>query len=114
MPLVAREAIVRLGSRVAGHEAVAAELARDRVDRPGHALIGPRKEADQRDIEVTGVELFGPVVLGEGPALSVVPLSADLAMYLVAGLLPAVEWRLQFELLNDPYRAVEHHPRHDL
>jgi hypothetical protein len=40
LPLVAREAVVGLGRRVAGDEVVAAELAPDRVDRPGDALVG--------------------------------------------------------------------------
>src|SRR5450755_251628 len=39
LPFVSREAVVGLGSGIAGDEPVATELARDRVDRPGDTLI---------------------------------------------------------------------------
>src|SRR5205085_3452979 len=97
-----------------GDEAVAAELAPDGVDRPGDALVASREEADERDVEDAGVELLRPVVLREGAAVGVVPALADLAVDLVADLLPAVEGRLQAVLLGESHRAVEHDPGHDL
>ena len=72
LALVAGQAVVGLGGRVARDEAVAAQLAQDRVDRAGHALVGPRQEADERDVQHARVELLRAVVLGERPPLRVV------------------------------------------
>ena len=60
LALVARQPVVGFGGRVAGDEAVAAELARDRVDRAADALVGTGEEADERDGEDARVELLDP------------------------------------------------------
>src|SRR4029450_7043532 len=120
LSLVAGEPVVGVGGRVARDEAVSAEVARDRIDRGGDPLVGARKEPHERDGEDARVEplgsvvLVGSVVLGKGAPLAVVALFADLAVDLVAGLLPAVQRRFQTELLADSNRTVEHDPGHDL
>ena len=61
---LSRRESVDLGARrVAAHEAVVEELALNRFDRPGHAGIRGRKEADERNPQQTRVQLAGPVVL---------------------------------------------------
>ena len=114
LSLVARQPVVGLRGRVAGHEPVPAELARDRVDGAGHTLVGSRQEPDERDVQDAGVQFTGAVVLGERVPLGVVAALADLRMDLVADLRPAVQRRLQPEPLGDSYGAVEDDPRHHL
>src|SRR4029450_1972097 len=114
LSLVAGEPVVGVGGRVARDEAVSAEVARDRLDSAGAPLVGSRKEPHERDGEDARVELLGSVVLGKGAPLAVVALLTDLAVDLVAGLLPAVQRRFQTELLADSNRTVEHDPGHDL
>src|SRR5262249_57938590 len=105
---------IRLRGRVARDEAVPAELARDCIDRSGDALVAARKEADEGDVEHARVELLRPVVLRERAAFGVVALVADLGVDLVANLSPAVERRVELELLRKANGAVEDDPRHHL
>ena len=84
LPLVARQAVVGLRGRVARDEAVAAQLAPDRVDRPGHALVVAGQEADERDVEHARVQLLRAVVLRERAPLGVVAALAHLGVDLVA------------------------------
>src|SRR5204862_4746139 len=65
------------------------------------------------NVQDAGIELLGSVVLGEGATLAVVSALADLAVDLVADLLPAVG-RLQPVAVGDAHGTVEHDPRHNL
>src|SRR6185312_2142139 len=58
LPLVAGQPVVGVGSRVAGDEAVPAELTRDRVDGARDPLVGPRQEADEWNVQDARVELL--------------------------------------------------------
>src|SRR5215218_9781523 len=112
LALVAGQAVVGLRGRVARDEAVATELARDRVDRPRYAIVGSRQEANERNVQHAGVELARAVVLREGATLGVVSELAYVGVDLVANLLPALERSVQLEALGKPDRAVEDDPGH--
>ena len=88
LPLVPWKAVVGVFRRVARHEAVAGQVALDRLDGPDHALVVRRQEADHRDDQRARVELLRAVVLGERAALGVVAALADLVVDLVALSLP--------------------------
>src|SRR5215210_3473555 len=114
LALVAGQAVVGLSGRVTRDEAVATELARNRVNRPRYAIVRSRQEANERDVQHAGVELARAVVLGEGATLGVISAFAYLSVDLVANLLPALERRVELEALCKPHRPVEHDPRHHL
>ncbi len=90
------------------------QLALDSLDGAPHPGIVGREEADQRDHQQTGVELVGPVVLGERPDRGVEPLVADLVMDLLADLLPPVDRTFPTVFLRRLDGTVDGHPCHDL
>ena len=70
-------------------EAVAAELAADRVDGCRETIIGRVQQADQPDHQRAGVQRRGAIGLGEGAALRVVGPREDLIVDLPPGSAPS-------------------------
>ena len=60
LALVARQSVVGLGGRVARDEAVAAKLARDRVDRAGDALVVPGRKPTSGMFRTLASSSFDP------------------------------------------------------
>ena len=77
--------------RVALDEAVARQVALDRVDRADHARVVRRQEPDERDQQRRRVELVGAVGLRERVELDVERLAAHLLVDLVPHPAPALD-----------------------
>ena len=84
-----------VGGPVAEHEAALDQLPLDRLDGSPDPRIGGRQEVHQRDHQQAGVELVGPVVLGERSLVGVEALVADLVVDLLADRLPAFDRALE-------------------
>ena len=99
---------------VALHEAIDEQVALDGFDRADDARIVGGQEAHEREHQAAGVELGRAVVLREGTDGRVVALLADLAMHVVAQVVPLGEGLVGPTGFAQLHPAVDGDPRHHL
>ena len=98
---------------VAQHEAVLRQLVGDREHGGTDAWIAGSQEPHQRHQQQRGIQCVGVVVLHED-ALVVHPVRADVGVYLLGGLLPAIGRRVVVADPRQARAAIGRHPAHQL
>src|SRR5579883_1328970 len=97
---------------ISSDQPVAHEVALDSCDRPDHARIGGRQEADERDSKKTGIGRLRAIRMHERVLLRIESAATYFGMDLVPQSAPARDRPLMPELLDRTNGAVECDPDH--